>query len=304
MRAMNMKFWGIFLSLVVLLAACQEEKKENHFVTISGQFKNATFDSVYVILNEREKGFALDFDGNFSDTLQLNDEGYKVLAIDREEIPVYLMAGDSLSINADMQRFQQTFYYKGKGAERNNYLYEKDNLFTIWLANDHLYRLAPQDYLDNITDFSMQLRQMMKAKDLEPAFQKVEQRNIYFDEFNMLYLYRDSYAYFNPTQPQLPVDFLDFTRFDLNNEEDFKQFRSYRNIISYYFDEQLNRGVDPVAFFATLKSEAIQIEFLRTLLQHLDPTETTAEADYRIFQQLCPYPSLLKEAKAKMEGKF
>lgn len=301
---MNMKFWGIFLPLVILLVACQDEKKENNFVTISGQFKNATFDSVYVILNEREKGFALDFDGNFSDTIQLNDEGYKALAVDREEIPLYLMPGDSLSIQADMQRFNQTFYYKGKGADRNNYLYEKDNLFTIWLANDHLYRLAPQDYLDNITDFSMQLRNMLKEKDLEPSFQQIEQRNIYFDEFNMLYIYRDSYAYFNPSQPQLPIDFLDFNRFDLNNEEDFKQFRSYRNIISYYFDEQINRGIDPVSFFATIKSESIQIEFLRTLIQNLNPREATAPKDYKIIQQLCKYPSLLKEAKAKMGGKL
>lgn len=286
-----------------MIFSCSEEKKENNYVIFSGHIKNAEFDSVYIILNEREKGFALDFDGNFSDTIQLNDEGYKTFALDREEFTLYLIPGDSLFVSADLKNFDKTYYFKGKGAERNNYLFEKDTLVSSWMANQNLYQLEPEAYRSNITDFSLMLRSLMQDKNLEKSFQKIEQRNIYFDEFNLLYSYRDSYAYLNPTKPQLPVDFINFSRFDLNNSEDYKQFKSYRNIVKYYFDEQLNNGISPDDLYQSIKKEDLKYAFLRTLIDDLNPKEDSAQVYYQTIQKYCKYQPWLKEAKAKMADK-
>lgn len=296
-----MKFWGLILPLLIFFS-CSEEKKADNYVIFSGHIKNADFDSVYIKLNEREKGFALDFDGNFSDTVQLNDEGYKTLALDREEFSLYLIPGDSLFLNVDLKNFDQTFYFRGKGADRNNYLYEKDTLMTNWMANETLYRLEPDAYKANITDFSFMLRNLMQEKQLEKSFQKIEQRNIFFDEFNLLYSYRDSYAYLNPTKPQLPVNFIDFSRFDLNNANDYKQFKSYRNIVKYYFDEQLNNGISPIDIYQSIKNEDLQYAFLRTLIDNLDPKDESASIFYETIQKYCKYQPWLKEAKEKMDA--
>lgn len=294
-----MKFWRIILPILILFS-CSEEKKENNYVIFSGHLKNADFDSVYVILNEREKGFALDFDGNFSDTVQLNDEGYKTFALDREEFTLYLIPGDSLFVNADLKNFDRTFYFKGKGADRNNYLFEKDTLVTNWMANESLFKIDPDAYRTNMNDFSLMLRNLMQEKDLEKSFQKIEQRNIYFDEFNLLYTYRDSYSYLNPTKPQLPVDFINFLRFDLNNSEDYKQFKSYRNIVKYYFDEQLNSGISPDDLFNSIKNEDLQYAFIRSLIDSLNPKEDYAQIYFQTIQKYCKHKPWLKEAKEKM----
>jgi len=300
---MKMKFWAVILPITIGLFSCQSDKKDTQFVTFSGQIKNADLDSVYIILNEREKGFALDFDGNFSDTIQLNHEGYKALSIDREEFPLYLIPGDSLYVSADINKFEESFYYQGIGAERNNFLFEKEELVNGWLANETLFRLEPHRYIENINNFSGELKKILKSSGLEKSFEKTEQRNIYFDEFNLLYAYRDSYAYFNPTKPQLPIDFLEFNRFDLDNEADFNQFKSYRNIVTYYLDEQVNSGVSPSEILEKLKSERIQYTFIRGLINSLDPSDESSVEVHEVIKKYCKFKPWLDEANLIMAKK-
>lgn len=299
---MKMKFWTIVLPIVLCLFSCSS-KKENNVVVFSGHIKNTRLDSVFIILNEREKGFALDFDGNFSDTIQLNNEGYKVLSIDREEYPVYLAPGDSLFFNTDLKKLEETYYFKGKGAERNNYLFEKDKLINAWLANESLFKLNSDQYIQNMEDFSATLRKAMVGFNIDKSFEKIESRNLYFDEFNLLYTYRDTYAYFNPTEIQLPIDFLDFKRFNLDNEEDFNQFRSYRSIVTYFLDEKLNNGESPIDILKNIKSESIKYSFIRTLIDNLDPTDEFSPVAYQAIQSFCEYQPWLKEAKSIMDNR-
>lgn len=288
--------------ILLLIVSCSEKTKEENFVIFSGHIENASFDSIYVNLNNREKGFALDFDGNFSDTIQLVHEGYKTLAIDREEFPIYLIPGDSLSLKIDLTNVDGTYYFKGKGAKRNNYLFEKSLLVNQWMANDNVFRLDPEEYRMNITDFSTQLRKLLEEINPEKSFEKIEVRNIYFDEFNLLYAYRDSYAYFNPTKPQLPLDFLNFAKFNLDNEENFNQFQSYRTIVTYYFDEELNRGISPLDILESIKSENIKYAFIRSLIDTLDPKDKASFQTYEAIQKYCKYKPWLDEANRIMDN--
>lgn len=299
---MKMKFWIIILPLVLSLFACNSKEK-NNVVVFSGQIKNTSLDSVYVILNEREKGFALDFDGNFSDTIQLNDEGYKTFSIDREEYSLYLIPGDSLFFKTDLRKLEETFHFKGIGAERNNYLFEKDKLINEWFANESLFRLDADQYIQNIEDFTANLRKVMVDYHVDKSFEKIEARNLYFDEFNLLYTYRDSYAYFNPTKTQLPIDFLDFKRFDLDNDNDFKQFKSYRGIVTYFLDEKLNRGESPIDILKNIKSESIKYSFIRALIDDLDPSDEFSAITYQAIQKFCDHQPWLKEAKLIMDNR-
>ena len=299
---MKMKFWTIILPILLCFFSC-DNKKENNAVVFSGHIKNTRLDSVYIILNEREKGFALDFDGNFSDTIQLNNEGYKTLSIDREEYTLYLVPGDSLNFNADLKKLEDTYYFKGKGSERNNYLFQKDKLITSWLANNELFKLDSDHYIQNIQDFSSTLRKLMMESYVDKPFENIEARNLYFDEFNLLYTYRDSYAYFNPTKTQLPIDFLDFKRFDLDNDKDFKQFKSYRSIVTYFLDEKLNSGESPVEILKNIKSESIKYSFIRTLIDTLDPADEFSHISYQAIQSYCEYQPWLKEAKLIMDNR-
>lgn len=297
-----MKFWTLVLPIIFCLFSCNNNKEKN-VVYFSGHLKNTGLDSVFIILNNREKGFALDFDGNFSDTIQLKDEGYKTLSIDREEYSLYLAPGDSLFFSSDLKKLEETFYFKGKGAERNNYLFQKDTLINAWLANEALFKLDSDQYIQNMEDFSATLRKIMVDNNVDKPFEKIEARNLYFDEFNLLYTYRDSYAYFNPTKTQLPINFLDFKRFDLDNDDDFKQFKSYRSIVTYFLDEKLNSGESPMNILKEIKSESIKYSFIRTLIDTLDPSDEFSHVSYQAIQTFCEYQPWLNEAKLIMNNR-
>jgi hypothetical protein len=299
---MKLKVLGWIIPMALVIIACGEKKKEDNFVIFSGQVKNATTDSIYINLNSREKGFALDFDGNFSDTIQIDYEGYKSLAIDREEFPLYLIPNDSLFVKVDLKDVEATYFLKGKGAERNNYLFEKQMFLNQWMANDNVFRLDEDEYRKNITDFSAELRKVLKEKEVEKSFETAEHRNIYFDEFNLLYMFHDSYAYFHPTKPQLPVDFLNFSKFNLDNENNFNQFQSYRTIVAYYLDEQLNRGISPLDILEAIKSENIRYSFIRTLIDNLDPSDASSRIAYEAIQKYCKYKPWIDEANKIMDN--
>lgn len=298
---MRMKNWWMIIPIILCAVACKQNQKESNYVIFSGHIKNASMDSIYVMLNEREKGFALDFDGNFSDTIQLNDEGYKTLAIDREEFPIYLIPGDSLHLRVDINKFDDTFIFHGKGADRNNYLFYKENLVNSWMSNEKLFQLEPEEYRVNLADFTAELKNQLKLNNIDASFQKIEKKNLYFDEFNLLYAYRDSYAFYNPTKPQLPVDFINFSVLNLDQEEDFNQFTSYRSILNYYFDELLNRGSSPTDILSGIKSEKIKYAFIRSLIDDLDEEDETTSASYfAAIEKFCKYQPWLEEAKAKL----
>ena len=292
---------GWIVPVLLLCFSCNKKNKEDNFIVFSGQIKNSSLDSIYINLNNRYKGFALDFDGNFSDTIQLDHEGYKILSIDREEFPIYLAENDSLSFKVDLKNVDGTYYFKGKGAARNNYLFEKSLLLSQWMANDRVFRLDVDEYRANIGDFSTELRRLLKEMD-EKDFEKVEVRNIYFDEFNLLHVYRDSFAYFNPTKPQLPVNFLNFKKFNLDSEENFNQFQSYRSIVTHYLDERLARGESPLEILKSIQSESIQRAFVRTLIDNLDPNDATSSEAYQAIQKYCKYKPWIEEANQIMDN--
>ena len=64
---MKMKTLWRFLPLILItIYSCSPKKEKGELVYFSGRIANAQTDSIYLLLNNREKAFALDFDGNFS----------------------------------------------------------------------------------------------------------------------------------------------------------------------------------------------------------------------------------------------
>ncbi|MEG0188464.1 MAG: hypothetical protein RR668_07365, partial [Algoriella sp.] len=212
--------------------------------------------SIYVLLNNREKAFALDFDGNFSDTIQLVDEGYKKLSIDREEFTIYLIPGDSLVLNADLNQIENQFKFSGKGENRNNYLVQKSFKTDQFLTNNTaLFQLSPIDFRSKIKTFHDNVFKNLQKLDVNSSFIKTEEQNLNYDFINLLYMYKDTYAYYNPTSQQLPVDFLDeLNKIDLDNDDDYKTYQSYRNIVLTHLQEDLYQGFSADALLKKIKS--------------------------------------------------
>ena len=301
-----MNVWWRFIPLILIgIYSCSPNKNKSETVHFTGRIANAQTDSIYILLNNREKGFALDFDGNFSDTIQLNDEGYKKLSIDREEFTIYLVPGDSLVLDADLKQIENHFKFTGKGGSRNNYLIEKSFKTDQFLTNNtQLFQLAPPDFRAKINAFHSTIFDHLKQLDVNSSFIKQEEKNLDYDFINLLYMYKDSYAYYNPASQQLPVNFLtELDQIDLDNEQDFKTFQSYRNIVLTHLQENLYQGFSADALLEKIKSPAIKNDFIHALIYELDPNDENSQSIYQIIQKHCQYKPWLDEAKERMKLK-
>lgn len=290
---------------MLLFAGCKTTKDEK-FVQWNGRIANAQNDSVYLLLNNREKAFALDFDGNFQDTMQLVQEGYKTFSVEREEFTVYLIPGDSLILNLDLAEIENNFSFSGKGKNRNNYLIQKQFKTDRFLNDsDRIFHLAPEDFRKACANLHRDFMNDLKQRDIDPSFITIEEKNLQFDMVNLLYIYKDSYAYFNPDKPQLPVDFLkEVLDIDMDNEDHFSTFTSYRSIVLAALQEKLYQGFSADVLLQTIKSPSIKKAFLQTLVYELNPKDVNSEAIYQAILKHTQSPSLLKEAKKRKEGKW
>ena len=296
------KWWMYIPLILIIIYSCSSKNNNNGTVYFGGRIANAQTDSIYILLNNREKAFALDFDGNFSDTLQLNDEGYKKLSIDREEFTIYLSPGDSLILNADLNQIETKFKFSGKGENKNNYLVQKSLKTDQFLTNNkELFQLAPPDFRSKIKSFHETVFKDLEKMKVKSSFIKTEEQNLNYDFINLLYMYKDTYAYYNPASKQLPVDFLnDLAEIDLDNDDDYKTYQSYRNIVLTHLQENLYQGFSAEAILQKIKSPAIKNGFIHSLIYELDPKDENSETIYESIQKHCNYQPWLDEAKNRM----
>lgn len=301
---MIMNTWKCILPLfLVVIFSCSPNQKKGEVIYFSGRIANAQTDSIYLLLNNREKGFALDFDGNFSDTIQLVDEGYKKLSIDREEFIMYLIPGDSLILDTDLNQIESHFKFSGKGENKNNYLVDKTFKTDQFLTeNQAIFKLAPQDFRNKIKAFHQLVYQNLEKSDIKASFVKKEEKNLNYDFINLLYTYKDSYAYYNPAAEQLPVNFLtELDEIDLDNEDDYKTYQSYRNIVLTHLQELFYQGFSADALLQKIKSPSIKKGFLNMLIYELNPNDPNSFAIYETIKKHCDYKPWLDEADKRMK---
>ncbi|WP_413533790.1 hypothetical protein [Empedobacter brevis] len=292
-----------FLLLLLIVYSCSPKNEKNDIIYFSGRIANAQTDSIYLLLNNREKAFALDFDGNFSDTLLLVDEGYKTLSIEREEFTIYLVPGDSLILNADLKQLENNFKFAGKGKNRNNYLIEKSFKTDKFLTdNTELFKLAPTDFKNQIKQFHQKVFEHLEKLEVNTSFIKTEETNLDYDFINLLYMYKDSYNYYNPASQQLPDNFLtELDEIDLDNDEDYRTYQSYRNIVLTNLQEKLYQGFSPDYLLENIKSPSIKNGFLNSLIYELDPKDPNSQTIYQAIQKHCKYQPWLDVADKRMK---
>ncbi|MDM1073293.1 hypothetical protein HX001_12450 [Empedobacter brevis] len=301
---MKMKtLWGLLPLILMVSYNCSPKERKGEIIYFSGRIANAQTDSIYLLLNNREKAFALDFDGNFSDTLQLVDEGYKTLSIEREEFTIYLVPGDSLVLNTDLTQLESNFKFSGKGKNRNNYLVEKSFKTDHFLTeNTELFKLPPSDFKNRIKRFHLKVFEELEKLEVNSSFIKTEKNNLNYDFINLLYTYKDSYTYYNPASQQLPVNFLtELDKIDLDNEDAYRTYQSYRSIVLTNLQEKLYQGFSADALLQEIESQSIKNGFIHSLIYELDSKDPNSLAIYQAIQKHCKHQPWLDEAEKRMK---
>ncbi len=147
----NSYFWqlklitmkNIFILLCALtIVSCKEEPK--NYVTFSGKISNKTGDSLMLRNRTMMKTIALDADGNFSDTLTIDQPEVFGFFNGAIAAPIFLKNGFDMTMNADGENFEETLEFPGSGAEHNKFFIEQMRLEKDFSDHDSLSSLSSE----------------------------------------------------------------------------------------------------------------------------------------------------------------
>ena len=145
-----MKKINLILLAIIAMASC---KKENEFVKLSGKI-NSPKDSILVVTGENIlKEIKINKDGTFKDTLKIHKKGhYRLTLGSNKRAIIYLKNGYDLILNAEDDPFFESFTYKGKGSDTNNFILSQFELSRNYGDPSSLY-LLEKNAFDNKVRF-------------------------------------------------------------------------------------------------------------------------------------------------------
>ena len=231
-----MKKITLFLFTALLLIGCsQSEDKKS---VLSGTVKNGT-GLITLVGSDYEKDIILNDDGSFSESLDLQYDGYYNAIFGRIPLALYLEADKDLNLNVDLEDFRNSLDFTGELAKENKFLLVKDELANKDLRE--MFKLEPEKFLSIIDatqeDINMELQNM--AID-NPKFLESQENELAYLNASFKYQYKDAYTYLNEVEDvTLPEDFYDsIGLIDMADTLEFRKSDNYRRLIQAHYNRE------------------------------------------------------------------
>lgn len=236
----------ILFLFIVFCGSCQKEV-EPKSVYIHGQIVNPIGNYITLSLgNDLIDTIPLDSKNTFSYLLENPEEGLYTFMDPTESQSIYIVPGDSILFRLNTLAFDETLFFSGTSAVKNNFLME------LFLANEKnndlifsYYKIAPNDFAA-ITDSILKVRQEM--------FDKLEEENDFSENFTSLaeksiryefYDLRERYAFlinkYSDQKDEIPANFFDYRNQVNYNDETLKRHYGYQRFLDNYLK---NRSIE------------------------------------------------------------
>lgn len=228
-------------------------------IQISGEVKNATANSKVILsyynnnvewIEVYADSTKLDNDGRFKLNFDFDKPKNARLFIDSQYVSLFLVDGDSLNLNVDYPKFDETINFNGKGSSDNNYLVAEAQIdFYSEARKSSSFTDSKQytHFVDSIENENIKLFKEFKSNGYEP---------LYTPEFLKYINAANKYKYINVKESytikydrikngfvnrELPEDYLDFLK-DINlNDQEIYENSYYSVAVNNYFSHFYDR---------------------------------------------------------------
>lgn len=305
----------IFFVLVITCVSC---KKEPPFVAINGTLSN--FEGETIVLSGINFTDTIDAkEGQFGKMLYLPYDGLYTLKInDKVQKFLYLEKDFMLTIQADMNDFDNTLTFTGINIEENNFMLKKHSVIQEFYGAfgdreglEKTFGLNEEDFIQLNEDYKTKILSVLKeSKITNKKFVELETQDATFHTLKYFDDYPNYHGYFkkieefkvSETFPKTPDNF------DYENETYYYFSNSYRNLVSGHFynklfaDAENYDGLLSKAFkmLDAMKSSLIKSELVSGLDFFLNASSETLEED---FNKMISY-SMDPIFKVKLTEKF
>lgn len=285
--------------LTAFLLSCGSSGKKKT-VIVNGKIENTDADSVFIIKENFRKAFALT-NGEFKDTLKIDESSYYQFISGRERTQIFLSPGDSLFISTDMIQFDEDLKYGGTSAEENNFLAKKqlEELNTVYANPALFFSVAPKAYKEKLVQIKEDQIAALEKSEMSKKFKELEIKNIEYQYYMMLSQYPMAHSYFTKNEVELPKDFeAELNELNFDDEADFLTVPSYHDLVLSKYSESMEELTTPEEVekaISGIKSSAIRDAVMSELLLYKISSASPEAERYNEFIQEYAKDKKLKE---------
>ena len=293
------------LCITIALLACNKESKVD-YISFSGKIENPTARTISIYQGEDIiKEITLEEDGTFKDTLKI-ENGYYNLGHGREIAYIYLEQGDNIKVTLDAKKFNESIKHTGIGSENNNFLVEKNLIEEKANLNfSKIFSKGENEFIAFTNELKSSKTELLKSKkNISESFRNLEQKSIDYDHLLNLQSYPANHRYFTKNENFKPSESLlnDLKVVDYNNEEDYKNFNSYKILVKNYYKDKIGNSDTPYSIFDELSKNgfaALKEDIAMELRYDISPNNKHNEDYYKGVMALSTDDKFKKDITAK-----
>ncbi|WP_047547636.1 TlpA family protein disulfide reductase [Psychroserpens sp. Hel_I_66] len=233
--------------LAISIIACNEKPKVEYAI-VTGKIENSQVKLATIDGADFKAEINIEEDGTFLDTIQITENNFYALTIGREYTPLYLIKGDSLHVDVDATKFDESLKYSGEGAVENNYLAAKMLNESKGIENPvAFYSMEEADFKTKVKTIKNTNNSLLvNLNDADEDFISSEKQNLVYDEYNMLNNYKQRHGYYTKKEDfKISEDFFpaELKDMDFDDSKAYRSSNSYKNIA---FDNLLTKLFDTI----------------------------------------------------------
>ncbi|NNE27372.1 MAG: TlpA family protein disulfide reductase [Saprospiraceae bacterium] len=296
-----MKYTLFLSALMFCFLSCSSDAVEQAPVVLSGTIQNAKAELVTISRDTNEYDLMIDEEGNFTDTLEL-DQGYYTFTHGRERTTIYLTPGNELSVSLDAKEFDESIKWEGTGANENNYLAQKYLLDESFGGSyKDLYSKSEVDFIAEMESRKTRLDSLLATSEISSDFAKVETDNIKYQFISDSYDFEGTHRYF-AADPDFEVsdDFNNqFTSIDFGSDELYKTVPSYKDLMmyKYAYTRDLHGSMKELQ---TVQSQKIKDDMVALVVSYMGPGVDSLESVINSMKAITSDQAL----QAKLDEKY
>ena len=227
----------LLLLVTISILSCQKKVKPTH-VIFTGSVENNNANSAKISGNGFEKVIEITENGNFSDTLKIDKEGYYSLRIGRESTPVYLIQGANVGLTLNTKEFDESLVYTGDIAAENNYLAAKYLLSEKEMAFDKVYSLPEDEFIIELNKINSSYSDLLNSStEVTKGFIKNETKELEYAHINNIENYEEYYQYLTKDTSFKASESLynSYKEFNFADNYAFENSSAYKTLLTSYY---------------------------------------------------------------------
>jgi peroxiredoxin len=274
-------------------------------ISITGKVKNPTSETVTLnSLDDYAIAEATIDQGQFEIKAKIK-RGFYLLRHGNEVIDLYLDTKDELGIHFNGEDYDASIQFTGKGANRNNYLAEK-NLLDQSARKDisTFYEGAPGDFFEKFNTLQASIKALQKKQALETFFLEDEATALAYERLLSIYNYSGMQEFYFGKDTTLPDTYTEPLKdVDYDNEQLFNTQPYYRYLASSKWKNDIKKATDQAemqAVFDAVKTVGIKIELLKNFYYGMSTQSEKAKDYFAMIRSNTGSEEFIQMAKEKL----